>query len=383
MFGDGPEWPIAARSERFVSPRNENFPVEASATYQLLGCAALTPQPQAYVAATSTPRREAMEVTVEGEPLSLAEASSADWQTIHRRHRLTPGSTNLPPKPNSDRPPSPNVDYPRPPKVARRDYKIILRPQSGLALAALSEITLIRIIQSTAGVPSPGGMQDQIKVCGTANFVIISTPEENHVPLYLGATTLLIQGKEHHFSTHVAAPADTSVGLIHGIPPEDSPDLVLTTLQQHNPRVSILSTRRLGSTGAIQVLFDSPRIPFWLKYDGAQRRCTPFRQQMYVQIQRSTGVWHADSKIPSRTTPAPQHALSATAITPLDTPRAPTGFRNADERLGHEELTPFRHSVPRFLPEGRCLKLALAHPGSPKSQPIEISVPEPIPELLR
>ncbi|KAG0417573.1 hypothetical protein HPB47_005506 [Ixodes persulcatus] len=221
------------------SPKIFGDPGSCPQNFRLRG-AGRCPDSVYVAAATSTPRSDAIEVTVEGEPLSLAEASSADWQTIHRRHRLTPGSTNLSPKPNSDRPPSPNADYPLPPKVARRgssptlpleDYKIILRPQSGLALAALSEITLIRIIQSTAGVPSPSGMQDEIKVCGTPNFVIISTPEENHVPLYLGASTLLIEGQEHHFSTHVAAPADMSVGLIHGIPPEDSVDLVLTTLQ--------------------------------------------------------------------------------------------------------------------------------------------------------
>ncbi|CAN7937797.1 unnamed protein product, partial [Ixodes hexagonus] len=166
-----------------------------------------------------------------------------------------------------------------PPVLPLEDYKIILRPRSGLTLAALSEITLLRIIQSTAGIPSPRGMQDRIKICSTPNFVIISTPEEKHVPLHLGTTTLPIQGKEHLFNTHVAAPGGTSVGLLHGIPPEDSPDLVLTTLQQHNPRVPILSTRRLGNTEAMQVLIDSPRIPFWLKYYGAQRRCTPFRQR--------------------------------------------------------------------------------------------------------
>ncbi|CAN7975905.1 unnamed protein product, partial [Ixodes persulcatus] len=236
------------------------------------------------------------------------------------------------------------------PTLPLEDYKIILRPQSGLALAALSEITLIRIIQSTAGVPSPGGMQDQIKVCGTANFVIISTPEENHVPLYLGATTLLIQGKEHHFSTHVAAPADTSVGLIHGIPPEDSPDLVLTTLQQHNPRVSILSTRRLGSTGAIQVLFDSPRIPFWLKYDGAQRRCTPFRQRREACV----NCWRTGHRRDVCPNPAINRCVACGLENPEQNhPCTPTCIVcNGDHPTGHPTC-PYRFQKRRRAPGPR------------------------------
>lgn len=307
-----------------------------------------------------------MEVQVEGEYISPSEAASADWCTIHRRHRqmqndslatATTHSSLVKTTLSPDRPLTPPAQgQPRPAKTTRRvsppalpteDYKIILRPRSGLALATLSEISLIRIIQGSAGIPLTKRKADRIKICATPNFVIISTPVEEHVPLYLNASTLNIQGKDHSFNAHVAAPAGTSVGIIHGIPLEDSPDTVLSTLQQHNPNVPILSTRRLGATGSIQVLFDGSLIPFWLAYDGAQRRCTPFRHRR----EACTNCWstgHRRDVCPNPATsrcitcglehPEPGHACTPKCIVCHE--EHPTGHPSCSQRFQKRRRLP-------------------------------------------
>ncbi|KAG0437825.1 hypothetical protein HPB47_017272 [Ixodes persulcatus] len=272
---------------------------------------------------------------------------------------------------------------------------------NGLALATLSEISLIRIIQGSAGIPLTKRKGDRIKICATPNFVIISTPVEEHVPLYLNAITLNIQGKDHSFNAHVAAPAGTSVGIIHGIPLEDSPDTVLSTLQQHNPNVPILSTRRLGATGCIQVLPDGSQIPFWLAYDGAQRRCTPFRHRREACTNRwSTG--HRRDVCPNPATsrcltcglehPEPGHACTPKCIVCHEV--HPTGHPSCSQRFQKRRRLPgpqetgqkakFRNLTSTVDTGKQEPKLSLEASPTP-FPPIKVSKPqpEPIPQPLK
>ncbi|KAG0418346.1 hypothetical protein HPB47_004935 [Ixodes persulcatus] len=144
-----------------------------------------------------------------------------------------------------------------------------------------------------------------------------------------------------------AAPAGTSVESYTEYHWKTRRTPCLSTLQQHNPNVPILSTRRLGATGSIQVLFDGSLIPFWLAYDGAQRRCTPFRHRR----EACTNCWstgHRRDVCPNPATsrcitcglehPEPGHACTPKCIVCHE--EHPTGHPSCSQRFQKRRRLP-------------------------------------------
>ncbi|KAG0410095.1 hypothetical protein HPB47_012788 [Ixodes persulcatus] len=98
--------------------------------------------------------------------------------------------------------------------------KGVLRPRFGFNLSTVSPITLADCVTQAAQLtPDP---RDQILVFTTANYLLVSTPEEERARKRCSANGILVKGKQYEFTAHVSAPANTAAGIIFNIPEKDS-----------------------------------------------------------------------------------------------------------------------------------------------------------------
>lgn len=227
-----------------------------------------------------------MKNTVEGEEMDPAEFERPGWATIrHRQHvlrsaalataqQVSPLHLDSKKQPRRKRPAQ---RTPPATPLPATDIKIVLRPRGGLALASLAQATLADAIHFQAHVAP--NREDQVRVQQTANYVVISTPSEERAHKYASMTSLTVRGKQYEVSAHVAAPANSVVGVIFNIPEDDTPEQVFDSICSYNPDLQILDAKRLNSSNMAQILFDGQKVPFWIRYRSSLYRCKPFRRK--------------------------------------------------------------------------------------------------------
>ncbi|CAN7947712.1 unnamed protein product, partial [Ixodes pacificus] len=235
-----------------------------------------------------------MEVVVAGENFP-PEQYDESWTVIRRRQRVLDAAS----QPGSTPPPSPATSpttssatksstglapargRPRhraPPaeRLPEDHVKVVLRPRGGLNLSTVPPTTLADCITQAAQLTSDP--RDRILVFTKANYLLVSTLDEERARKLCSVNAILVKGKQYEFAAHVSAPASTTAGIIFNIPEEDSQAEINRVLIKSNPDLPILAAKRLGETNAVQILFNGPKVPFWVRYRPATYRCTPYRQ---------------------------------------------------------------------------------------------------------
>lgn len=261
-----------------------------------------------------------MESHVLGEDISPEEMNEPGWATIRRRQAALKATTGVPlnttptahdtsrQRKKGQRPLHRQPPEPLPPG----DIKIVLRPRGGLALASLPLALLADHIQHQAGV-SPNG-EDQVRVQAKSNFVIVSTPDEARATRYASISTLIINGREYNVAAHVSAPANTSTGIIFNIPESDTAEQISQSIFNFNPQLKILDVRRLNTSRMVQILFDGPHVPYWVRYRAATYRCKPFRRK----TEACTRCWNTGHR--QDVCPGPQTATRCARCGAVDAP---------------------------------------------------------------
>lgn len=239
-------------------------------------CHAAPPGPPG---ASQVPLR--MEISVEGSAIDPAELLKPDWQ--HIRHKVKnlsrqPATRNEPVK--RQRPPQ-QRRRPRPPPpespLPDDDVKIILRPQGGLDLHTIPAATLADYVLMQAGGELPN--EDQVRIHHKSNFIIVSTPSEERAFKYLGMTQLQLPNGTYTLCNHIPPPSDTAVGVIFTVPESDTQEEIMRSLTAYNHDLHILDAKRLRNSTLVQVLFQGPHVPFWVRYRAATLRCHPFKRK--------------------------------------------------------------------------------------------------------
>lgn len=220
-----------------------------------------------------------MEISVEGSAIDPAELLKPDWQQI--RHKIKnlsrqPAARNEPVK--GRRPPQ-QRRRPRPPEspLPDDDVKIILRPQGGLDLHTIPAATLADYVLMQAGGELPN--EDQVRIHHKSNFIIVSTPSEERAHKYLSMTQLQLPNGTYTLCNHIPPPSDTAVGIIFTVPENDTPQEIMRSLTAYNHDLHILDAKRLRNSTLVQVLFQGPHVPFWVRYRAATLRCHPFKRK--------------------------------------------------------------------------------------------------------
>lgn len=225
----------------------------------------------------------AMEI-VAGESIDPAELNKPEWATIrHRQRTFLDGANNLSASPATSNPVQRinGSHYTRrgPPAtpLPESDIKVVLRPRGGLDLRSVAQASLADAVFRQANIQQ--NPTDQIRVQHVANFLLISTPSEERAQKYSAIQSLSLKGRLYEVVTHVPAPSNTATGVIFNIPEDDTPDEIYRSIIDYNPDIRILSAKRLGTSTMAQILFDGPRVPYWIRYRAATYRCKPFRRK--------------------------------------------------------------------------------------------------------
>ncbi|KAG0422123.1 hypothetical protein HPB47_002045 [Ixodes persulcatus] len=75
-----------------------------------------------------------------------------------------------------------------------------------------------------------------------------------------------IVGKTYPATAYTTTPENTCKGIIHGIAEDDTPETIWDSLQ-YNTDAPVLQFRRLGKSGPLLLLYESQRVPLWVRSD--------------------------------------------------------------------------------------------------------------------
>ncbi|KAH7985883.1 hypothetical protein HPB49_026240 [Dermacentor silvarum] len=151
-------------------------------------------------------------------------------------------------------------------------------------------------------------------------------------------------GDTHYEATAYAAPpADTYKGVIHNIPGYDTAkDITKSLIYKKNP--TILQARRMSNTSSVIIIFEGPKVPFYVYYRGAEYRC--YLHQKKVEVCGACGrIGHRTDVCP---TPDKKQCKNCGAQNPAENHNCnakcalcgkghPTGGKSCQRRL----QTPF------------------------------------------
>ncbi|KAH7940225.1 hypothetical protein HPB52_022502 [Rhipicephalus sanguineus] len=167
--------------------------------------------------------------------------------------------------------------------LPREDYKIIVRPRGGLRVSDHGAARIPNSVYQAADIHIPREAREQDTICPNyqQNIIVVSTPVEEHANRYQRMACIKIGTQVFDASAYEAAPEDTSNGVIRGIPLDDTTrDITANVITPRNP--TALVAKRMGNTTNVIVLFDSYRVPSYVKYGGTLIRCSFYRKQLDV-----------------------------------------------------------------------------------------------------
>ncbi|CAN7939839.1 unnamed protein product [Ixodes pacificus] len=106
---------------------------------------------------------------------------------------------------------------------------------------------------------------------------MVSAPDEDRQLAYLQIRSLVIGGKTHEVTTHMATPSDSTRIVVpkafsfEGT--EDAEDILLSCIEQ-NPQWQVLSARPMGKSRALLVTIRGKRIPTYFNFNGFTLTCS-------------------------------------------------------------------------------------------------------------
>lgn len=173
-----------------------------------------------------------MEITAAGDEIDPAELNQPGWAVIRHRQAFH-DAANVPPRTRTYPGPAspqrgtgncpPRRQLPASPLRAT-DIKIVPRPHGQLDLRSVAEASLADAFMRQMGIPI--NPVDQACIQQPTNYLLISTPSEEHVKNYASVNSLTIRRQRYEVAAHVLAPSNTVARVIFNIPEENTPEQV-------------------------------------------------------------------------------------------------------------------------------------------------------------
>lgn len=172
-------------------------------------------------------------------------------------------------------------------------FKVTFRPR-GLDFAQVSAADVLSTVVSQLGLsPREVCSLDKFRINPRSNTITVSKPDEDRQLAYLQIRSLVIGGKTHEVTTHMATPSDSTRIVVpkalsfEGI--EDAEDILLSCIEQ-NPQWQVLAARRMGKSRALLVTIRGKRIPTYFYFNGFTLSCFPYRDRIEACVNcRRTG----------------------------------------------------------------------------------------------
>lgn len=163
------------------------------------------------------------------------------------------------------------------PKLPESDYKIVIRPRSGLRIGAWSDRQLTRSIPQSSRIPARRFYAHVLtQPQAQQNVIRVSTPNEDCVEALRHITTWQLETTTYEVTAHLKPPPGTVRGIIHRIDPGTTPhqlrEAIITT------GTTILDARMLCVSTTVVITFECPRLPFYVRAYGILTRCEPYRR---------------------------------------------------------------------------------------------------------
>ncbi|KAH7986546.1 hypothetical protein HPB52_024880 [Rhipicephalus sanguineus] len=230
----------------------------------------------------------AMQVTVEGEDIGPAEISeSAGWITAFSRRKSTSSRQtlqpcNVPRGANKGAAPASVrkrlTAASRLPRLPTEHFRVIVRPRGGLDIKKTGHFKIAQALIAAAGLTSGEVEEDVICPNMIQNIMVASTPSERNAKAYNTVASLIIDNVTYEVNAYMAAPNNTSKGVIRDIDPTlDQDELTRLIVQPRNP--TVIGARRIKSTSSVIVLFDGLKVPEYVKCGPSLVKCSLYRRQ--------------------------------------------------------------------------------------------------------
>ncbi|KAH9364187.1 hypothetical protein HPB48_006287 [Haemaphysalis longicornis] len=197
-------------------------------------------------------------------PMDASDAPSADHKSAH--------SATLPSYEAKAQHQNRPTQRPRFPRLPKDDIKVVIRLRDGLNVARISEATLRDSILRAAGLEQEMASTDIFRANQTQNIVVISTALLERAVRYARIEQIKIGETTYATRAYVTPPEYSVRGVIHNIPPYDSPkDIARSVVYSQNP--TALHDRRMGQTNSAITAFSGSKVPYFVYYRGAEYRC--------------------------------------------------------------------------------------------------------------
>ncbi|KAH7980928.1 hypothetical protein HPB49_020318 [Dermacentor silvarum] len=171
------------------------------------------------------------------------------------------------------------------PRLPANDYKIILRPKNGLALAKVPTTRLSAAVRMAAQIPWVKGQEKDVMIVNDKQGTLIfSTPDMDTVWKVTKIKSIKIEDKDYEVTAYLAPHEDNGRGVVHGIDPR----LTIEELTEAfgNPRnPPILGVRKIGNSSSAIVTFKNETVPRWMYCYGVPLKCVLYKKRYEVCYQ--------------------------------------------------------------------------------------------------
>ncbi|KAL1487382.1 hypothetical protein MTO96_008006 [Rhipicephalus appendiculatus] len=137
--------------------------------------------------------------------------------------------------------------------------------------------------------------------------MVASTPSERNAKAYNTVASIIIDKAPYEVNAYMAAPNNTSKGVIRDIDPSlDQDELPRLIVQPRNP--TVIGVRRIKSISSVIVLFDGFKVPEYVKCGPSLVKCSqvpveeassehPAKKRAIVDSAGSSSAMKAKSEI--------------------------------------------------------------------------------------
>ncbi|KAH9384014.1 hypothetical protein HPB48_025997 [Haemaphysalis longicornis] len=132
------------------------------------------------------------------------------------------------------------------PPLPREHVKVVFRSQGGLDVFKISTATLRSATIVASGLPKLQASENILCPNAAGNVFAMSTPSIERTKTYSMERQLNIANRAYSTLPYVASPLDTYKGVIHGIPPEDTPQDIIDNIV-NSANLQAIDARGVGT----------------------------------------------------------------------------------------------------------------------------------------
>ncbi|KAH7941318.1 hypothetical protein HPB49_012190 [Dermacentor silvarum] len=200
-------------------------------------------------------------IEVEGEDITPEVMQDPGWIAAHEKRRRS-GNLNNEQGERQVKKPAITAQYksdvrirqpptaPKQPQLPHDDFKIVIRPRGGFDAARLHTVVVRDGVLLGADLTHEAARDDTLRINARQNTLTMSTPVKDNAIKYSKLEEIRIGNQTYAAAAYITAPEDTSKGVIHGVPENESQEVIEKSLvTDRNP--TILHARRMGRTNSI------------------------------------------------------------------------------------------------------------------------------------